>query len=716
MRNIIKVFKRDIKSIIRNPVALLIVIGVCVLPSLYAWVNIKACWDTYENTGTIPVAIVNNDKGTSFMGKDMNVGNDVVSELKKNTSIGWKFVDEKQGNLGVIDGTYYAMIEIPEDFSKELTSLLDEKPKKPKITYKVNTKSNPVAVKISDAAEGALVGEITSNFINTVNKEVFASLNGYGIDIEANKDKIITFKNAIITLDENMNVITGMLDTVNSSATNLNDYLNEVKGTLPSISNQISNLEESSKNAQNLVNQSRENFNNSIDSLKLNLNEAKAAIDRIKPLIDSLGTNSNNIAISGTISQISSNIDYVNRMITSEIKFLEGVNKVKPNDQVSNMIVSLNNIQNALNSEKESLNQLQKSISEGNDTNTNLINDVTNNADKIVSQLNNAVEQFDANVQGQLDIISKELVSAANDAAKLLETANGMVDQVDNLLSSATDGSKLTADISSKLKDDLIQFSDIISQLSDKLQLVKDDNLEDIITILQSNPNFMGDFISAPFNLKEEPIYHVPNYGSSMAPIYSVLALWVGALILTSVLKTEPPLFEGSEKITIRQKHFGKMLTFATLAFIQGLVVAVGNKVLLNVYTVNAPLMVAFSIVTAVTFTIIVYTLVAILGNLGKALSIVLMIIQLAGCGGTYPIQVDPKIFRILQPFFPFTYGVGGFREAIAGPLASSVVIDFTVLILFALLFILIGFFFKVPLHKKVRDFENRFKESGVAE
>lgn len=716
MRNIIKVFKRDIKSIIRNPVALLIVIGVCVLPSLYAWVNIKACWDTYENTGTIPVAIVNNDKGTSFMGKDMNVGNDVVSELKKNTSIGWKFVDEKQGNLGVIDGTYYAMIEIPEDFSKELTSLLDEKPKKPKITYKVNTKSNPVAVKISDAAEGALVGEITSNFINTVNKEVFASLNGYGIDIEANKDKIITFKNAIITLDENMNVITGMLDTVNSSATNLNDYLNEVKGTLPSISNQISNLEESSKNAQNLVNQSRENFNNSIDSLKLNLNEAKAAIDRIKPLIDSLGTNSNNIAISGTISQISSNIDYVNRMITSEIKFLEGVNKVKPNDQVSNMIVSLNNIQNALNSEKESLNQLQKSISEGNDTNTNLINDVTNNADKIVSQLNNAIEQFDANVQGQLDIISKELVSAANDAAKLLETANGMVDQVDNLLSSATDGSKLTADISSKLKDDLIQFSDIISQLSDKLQLVKDDNLEDIITILQSNPNFMGDFISAPFNLKEEPIYHVPNYGSSMAPIYSVLALWVGALILTSVLKTEPPLFEGSEKITIRQKHFGKMLTFATLAFIQGLVVAVGNKVLLNVYTVNAPLMVAFSIVTAVTFTIIVYTLVAILGNLGKALSIVLMIIQLAGCGGTYPIQVDPKIFRILQPFFPFTYGVGGFREAIAGPLASSVVIDFTVLILFALLFILIGFFFKVPLHKKVRDFENRFKESGVAE
>jgi len=201
-----------------------------------------------------------------------------------------------------------------------------------------------------------------------------------------------------------------------------------------------------------------------------------------------------------------------------------------------------------------------------------------------------------------------------------------------------------------------------------------------------------------------------------MAPVYSVLAIWVGGVMLTSVLKTEAPKFEGSENLTIRHKYFGKMIIFITLAIIQGIIIALGNIFLLKVYSVNPFLMVIFSILSAITFSIIIFTNVSLLGSVGKAINIVFMIIQLAGCGGSYPIQLDPLIFRILQPLFPFTYSVGGFREAIAGPLSSSVVLDIVMLLLFCILYIILGFVFKPRLHSTVKRFEKKFHESGIGE
>lgn len=180
LRNIIQVFKRDMKSIVKNKMTMLIVAGVCILPSLYAWVNIKACWDPYGNTSSIPVAIVNEDKGTNFNGKNLNTGNEIVEKLKDNHKIGWKFVNARNADMGIIDGTYYAMIKIPEDFSRNITSITSNTPKKAEIIYKVNTKNSPVALKITDAARNTLAEQIKSNFIYTVNQTIFFSLNIFG--------------------------------------------------------------------------------------------------------------------------------------------------------------------------------------------------------------------------------------------------------------------------------------------------------------------------------------------------------------------------------------------------------------------------------------------------------------------------------------------------------------------------------------------------------
>lgn len=717
--NILKVFKRDIKAIIKNPIALLIIGGICFIPSLYAWINIAACWDPYENTSTVPIAVVNNDKGASFNGKEMNVGDDVIDELKNNHDIGWKIVNAKQADMGLIDGTYYAMIEIPEDFSEDLTSVMSENPKKPEIIYKVNTKANPVAGKITEVAESTLVNEITSNFITTVNETIFSSLNGVGYDIDKNKENIIQLKNSIIAIDKNMSSIKNMLNNINSNSANLSTYLQQVQQTMPSITSGLNNISQGAENTGNLINSSKESLNNTFDNIRLNLTESKTSLDKVQNSLDelsSMASDAGSAKISATINRAISEVNKVDNSVTAVINFLEAVNKTNPNDKISSMITSLKGVQTSLNEEKNKLNDLQNKVNNGQSVDKGLVNSINDLTKQIEGQVGNAINRFDNDTRPALNTMADGLVKATQGASDLLNKANGLVDQINNLLSTANQGAQLANSTSEKLKDSLDEFSGVISELSSKLQNVSDDELGKIVSILQSNPAFMGDFIANPFNIKVDAIYKVANYGSGMAPIYSVLALWVGSLILISLLKTESAEFEGSEKINLREKHFGKMMTFVSLGIIQGFIVAFGDKFLLGVQSVNTALLIFISMFASAIFTIIVFTLMSVFGNLGKALAIILMVLQLAGSGGSYPIQVDPLFFRIVQPAFPFTYAISGYREAIAGPLVSTVILDFAVLSLMGLAFILLGYLLKGPLNPRVRKFEDMFEESGIAE
>lgn len=719
MKNALLVFKRDIKSIIRNPVAIIIIIGICIIPSLYAWVNIKACWNTYENTSTIPIAIVNNDKGATLNDKGINVGEDVVNELKANKEIGWEFVSEKEANLGLVDGTYYAMIEIPEDFSEDLTSIVSGEIVNPEIIYKVQTKSNPVAVKIAGAAKTNLIDEVTSEFIETVNQTIFSTANEIGKKVDENKDKIIKLKDSIILLDENMDLVLSSLEGANSTSVNVSDFLTQIEETIPTLVNGLEEAININNETEISVENSKNILNSSIDNIGLTLETIEDANERMQTQLEALQNVSGNKLLSeikSTLNDINKTIKTLDESISSTINFLENINSNIQNTEISNLIVSLKNLQGKLENEQEEIKSLQQNITSTEQDLSAILNTPINNLIDINNNVIGVIEQYNSNVKPQLNTIVDSLITSIDDANYVIKQSEGLVKEIDNFLNTATDGSALAAEMSQKLYESLQGFKDPIHVLSEKLKLVENNDLVSIVSILQSNPSFMGDFIAEPFNIKDEPIYEIPNYGSAMAPVYTVLALWVGGLMLTAILKTEVPDFEGSENITLRQKYFGKMITFVVLALIQGLIVSVGNKVILKVYTVNTPLMILVALASSFTFSIIIYTLVATFGNVGKALSIIFMIVQLAGSGGTYPIQVDPLIFRILQPFFPFTYSLGGFREAIAGPLASSVIVDFLVLGIIAILFIVFGFYFKEPLHPIVSKFERKFKESGIAE
>ncbi|WP_297713492.1 YhgE/Pip domain-containing protein [Clostridium sp.] len=719
MKNALLVFKRDVKSIIRNPVAIIIVLGICIIPSLYAWVNIKACWDTYNNTSTIPIAVVNNDKGSALNDKEINVGNDVVEELKNNKKIGWEFVSEKEADLGLVDGTYYAMIQIPEDFSKDLTSIVSGDIKKPEIIYKVQTKSNPVAVKIAGAAKTSLIDQVTSNFIKTVNETIFSLANDIGEKADENKDKIIKLKDSIILLDENMDLVLSALDGTNNLSINISDFLLEIENIVPEITSGLEAAVNINNETAISADNSRNILNNTIDNLGFNLESIKDTNERIQIQLEVLQNSSDNNLVSdikSTLNDINKTIKTMNESVTSTISFLEKVNSIIQNGEVSNLIASLQNLQSKLESVQDKIQTFQNDISSTSNDLSITLSSLSESFADINNNIISVIQHYNSNIKEELNNMFNNLIATIDDANYLINQSKGLVSEIDEFINTASEGSELTAEMTKKLSERLNEFKDHIDLLSEKLKLVDNNHLINIVSILQSNPSFMGEFISAPFDIVDEAIYEIPNYGSAMAPVYTVLSLWVGGLMLTAILKTEVTDFEGSEKLTLRQKYFGKMITFVFLALIQGLIVSVGNKLILNIYTVNTTLMILFALATSFTFSIIIYTLVAIFGNVGKALSIIFMIVQLAGSGGSYPIQVDPLIFRILQPFFPFTYSLGGFREAIAGPLASSVIIDFVVLGAISILFILFGYYLKAPLHPIVSKFEGKFKESGIAE
>ena len=174
--NITEIMKNDFKSVFSNPIVTFILIAIIILPSLYALLNIQACWDPYGNTGNVEFAIANLDKGASFGDENINVGNELVKDLKNNDKFKWVFVTEEKLRDGVYKGDYYAGIVIPKNLSKNIVSISSDDPKQAELEYVVNIKSNPVATKLTDSGANAVYTALNSKIIEVINLAAYGKL------------------------------------------------------------------------------------------------------------------------------------------------------------------------------------------------------------------------------------------------------------------------------------------------------------------------------------------------------------------------------------------------------------------------------------------------------------------------------------------------------------------------------------------------------------
>ncbi|MGL4874021.1 MAG: YhgE/Pip family protein [Clostridium sp.] len=709
MKNVLKVFLRDLKGMIKNPIAIIIIGGLCLIPSLYSFVNVIACWDAYSNTGTVPIAIVNEDTGTKVGNAELNVGNSIVDNLKTNKNLDWQFVNENEANIGLSSGKYFAELIIPKDFSKNLSSLVTNNPIKPELTYKVDTKAGPVANKITEVAQQTLLAQIQGSIMSTLSQQAFSKLNVYGKEANEKKTEIINLKDAIIDLNENIDTVLSGIKNAGDSANTLNSYLSSLKTIVPTFNTSLQAIQSNTENIQQNMTNTKSILDQSINNIGINLNGAKNLANTVGNLTESLSPGDNK----ELLTQIVNDVGAVKKNIETTLNFLNSINKGKNNANLNSLIDSLNNANNLLSTQMQNL---QNTLNSGNDLTESGIQSIQNSVNLISNAINNVISNYNNGGSTAINTIMNGMIEATGNATSLIQNTQNLNNKIQSILNDGVSSTEAAKQTSDSLYSYLNQYKGMIGQLSSKLQNISDNNINQIIGVLQGNPIVMGEYAQSPFDFKQESIYPVANYGSGMTPVYSVLAFWVGMLVAGSILKTEPPKEEEFELMTIRERHYGKMLTFIFIAIIQSLIITIGAKFLVGVQVVNLPLFILGSLVTSITFAVIMFTLLSIFGHIGDAICIVLMVVQLSGTGGTYPVQAMPLFFRIVEPFVPFPYGVDLMREAIGGPYWPNTIKDIAVLAVFALVFILIGYFVKPRTNNIFDKFEHRFKESGLAE
>lgn len=769
-RRSMKIYKRDIHTICTNWVTLLIIIVLIFIPSLYAWFNIRACWDPYGNTKALSVAVVNLDKGAEYRDNKVTAGKDIVKKLKGNDKIGWTFVSKSEAAEGVKYGKYYASITIPEDFSKNLLSIVtDAVPKKAKLIYSVNEKKNAIAEKITDKGSSTLQQEITTTFIETVTEDVMSYLNQFGLELQQYKPDLKNLVDTIIDLDSKMPEIGSNINNAYDGAVVLRQYIQSIEANTPVIADTLNKTLNIAKSNQQNMKQIQNSLNTVAAALKADQAVIDGSSDRIKNIlngaqnISSLDLSNLNNVLGAMKTSTDNSIMKLDNVINN-LKTIEQDLKNNPNPNADALNAINNTIQNSTNTTVKNIvgNNIQNIINNSNGVNTNTINSIDtlinnlttaknnlqdqeasintmmttvnnninklqnslpndvkaaiNNANQVSSSLDSMINDFNNNTIPAINNALSSCISISNNTITLLQSAQNNLPLINSLLSMSEYGANSSVNALKDAKDRFPQIQQSVHSTAEKLKKLDDSKrYDEIVNLLLKNAQDASDFLSNPVDLQENRIYAIPNYGSAMSPFYTTLAIWVGTFVVMSLLSVDVKTFQDGEVFSKREEFFGRYFTICSIAILQALVVTVGDIVLLKTYVVSPIVYVFFGMYVAIVFSMIIYMFVSVLGNIGKAITMIALVLQVSASGGTYPIELTPPFFQYINPLMPFRYSIGGMREAVAGIIYSSLAMNAIALFIFFVVALSIGVIFKPKANELLERFVKQFKESGLA-
>ena len=714
MKNIIKIFRDDLKDIFSNKALIIVLIGLSILPSLYAWFNIKASWDPYGNTSNILVAVVNNDKGTTLFDKNLNMGERLVDELKQNKSLGWKFVDTKEANKGVETGKYYASIEITPDFSKNIISVLSKDIHKAEIVYTVNEKINAIAPKITDKGASTIQLQVNKTVVKTASKAVFEILNDLGISLEENLPMLTRIENSLVEVQSKFGEINNILDTASDASSQISEIAKLLQDDMPMIESTLKNSVNLSGDVKEFLQGTKASVNEISPTVKNDIqiinNVSESITSSISDLIKAIQEGSENAP-----ERIDSIYDKVNNLASISnnlLEFLTKLDKITPGTSLEQTINSINEINNKLNSIQSILLSIKNQINNGQTPSFDNLNKVLGVLDDVNAITQTLLNNYDSKILYPLNEIFDKGINVSDDVITLLENAEDKLPKINNILDTALNFSGNADEAIAYIKEKVPEAETVLNKLVSALSDVNNsEEMDDLVKFLKNDIIEQANFLEQPVELVSKSLYPMANYGTAMTPFYTVLSLWVGVLLLTSLLTTE---VHGEYKPY--EVYFGRGLTFLTIALLQALIVSSGDIYFLGVTVNNPILFILLSLLISLVFTFIVYSVVSVFGNLGKAMAVVLLVIQVAGSGGTFPIQVTPKFFQNVNPLLPFTYGINALREAVAGIYRPNLFKDIIVLLIFLILSVILNVILKGPINKLMHGFTSKMGESRLTE
>lgn len=699
MGKVFQIFWRDLKRILRNPVAVIATLGVCVIPSLYAWFNIMANWDPYENTQDVRVAVVNLDEGADAGGDlgFINAGDMVVEELGKNTQLKWVFLDEDTALEEVRSGRSYAAIVIPADFTRDLTSVLTGNLVSPDLTYYVNEKVNPIAPKVTDTGASTVETQINETFVSTVSNVVVGKLQDLIVSAKGDAD------NATTSIVGRVRGVKGTVDDLSTSMSGAQDTVAAARQTIEDAESTLDELDRISTNASgSLADATGVLFTSRDDATSLATSVAGAVTDGSTRLSSISGTTNQAIGrISGKIGQAQGTAEGAlataqslvnqNRQLVQD---LQSLSASLPDGVRPAFDASVARISAQVDKEQATVDDLSRATSDIGATNdavaglSSSVNDAIQTGTTSLSGVNSSFNQDTLpELYGALDNFSGAAQSLSGSLGGLSPTiaqTKAVLEQLDDTLEQTSTALSVTA-------DSLNEMSSTLDNVATDLSAIQSSEaMNRVNELLGLDANGIASFMSSPVELDEEAVFPVANYGSGVAPFYTNLALWVGGFVLIAIYKAEVD-DEGIEGgFAPWQGYFGRLLLFLLLGVLQGVICTVGDLVI-GIQCLDPKAFVLAGVVESFVYVNIIFAFAVAFKHIGKALCVLLVILQIPGSSGTYPIEMMPGFFRALNPWLPFTYGIRAMRETIAGYYGNYFGQNVFMLLLFVIPALLIG-------------------------
>ena len=686
MRNIWTVFKTDIRTLSKCFFACVVVVAIALLPSLYAWLNIYSNWDPYGNTGGISIAVASLDEGyTDEDGTYENKGDDVVADLREATSINWVIVDtEEAAKGGVESGDYYAAVVIDREFSRNMYRMLTDWTGKPAITYYENAKKNAVATKITDTAVETLKRSISENYLEVVIGGIMEQSNLLAADLTAD-DPEAAVKGVLYQAQDLLHACGRMMDAFEAAGGS-----GVSESSAAALEAAVANINKNLPDGAQLQQTAAE--------IQLQLNTALARVER-------------------ALDRLNSAIENAPDQEETQQKLLDAADTMdKTADALETWAAGLEDSgTEAGKTQAEAARQTAaecrktakqlRALAESPDS-----ADLLADCDALVKSLRTMVDRIPVTskaLQKELDTVAGQVADTMEGMAALAGDAKAMKTALAETADAVGDTMALLRPATEKL------LTSLESTIDDLEGLTTDEYMDTLVNILGGDPAVYGQYFPEMVQTSVNAVYPIANYGSAMTPFYTVLAIWVGGVILSSLIKIHART-EGLIDPKPAELYFGRYLFFFVLSQIQAAVIVTGDLYILKVQCLHPGMLYLTGALTAFTFSLLIYSLALSFGDVGKAIVVVIMVMQIAGSSGTFPIELLPAIYQKIYRFFPFPYAIDAMRECICGMYGNYYWQQIGFLLLFAAAALLIGLLVRRPFMGLNHFMEEKLEETEL--
>lgn len=714
MKNIWKLFVGDVRRLTSNIVSIIIVTGLVVIPGLFSWFNISASWNPFANTGNLKFAVANDDEGykSDLIPVKISIGDQVVNTLRANDQMDWTFTTKKEAIDGTKSGKYYAAVVIPKDFSTRMMTFFTADGDHATLTYYNNEKKNALAPKITGQGADTVAEQINEMFSETLTSTALSITSQLADELDKPESQA-----TLTNFSNNMGNFANTLTDTSSALTTFSSLTLSAQNLLDSSNSLLSNVSDSAKNAGNELKQSKNSINDltgavktSTNALSTALNSSANSFGAVSTDIDSVFNNAGTQA-GNTATALRNQAANVTKQAQSYQNIYDALDELSNNNLMPEVAkIAIDHLKTNVGATITQLNDLANSLNTSADNIDTKVSDTTADRERVnqlaqqaKASIDGIKTDFDSQLKPQLNDISDSisntvtaLSSTATDLKGALGDLNSTTKSADKQLTNIRTVLDSTAESLTKAGTALSSFN---GTLSDALN---SGNMDTVKEVLGNNTDSLAAALAAPVQVKRTAVFPVKNFGSQLAPFYTILPLFVGSLLMAVTLKpgVSRKNREGLDNPKPHQLFLGHYGVFGVIALLQSTFSLGGNLLFLHVQAVHPWLFMLAGWTSSLVFSFFTYTMVASFGNIGKAIGVLVLVTQISGSNGAYPLAVLPKIISDISPFLPATHSIVALRAAIAGIYNNDYWHALGSLLLFLIPLLLIGLVLRIPLVK----------------